>query len=44
MKGKTVVLSSREMATQRLWQIAATEQTGKTPQLLKQGDWETLLQ
>ena len=41
--GKTVVLSSRELATQRLWQIAATEQTGKTPQLLKQKDWETLL-
>ena len=43
-EGKTVVLTSRELATQRLWQIAATEQTGKTPQLLKQGDWETLLQ
>jgi len=43
-QGKTVVLKSRELATQRLWQIAATEQTGKTPQLLKQGDWETLLQ
>ena len=42
-RGKTVVLSSRELATQRLWQIAATEQTGKTPQLLKQKDWETLL-
>jgi hypothetical protein len=42
-EGKTVVLSSRELATQRLWQIAATEQTGKTPQLLKQKDWETLL-
>ena len=41
--GKTVVLSSRGLATQRLWQIAATEQTGKTPQLLKQKDWETLL-
>ena len=41
--GKTVVLSSRELATQRLWQIEATEQTGKTPQLLKQKDWETLL-
>ena len=41
--GKTVVLSSRELATQRLWQIQATEQTHKTPQLLKQGDWETLL-
>ena len=42
-EGKTVVLKSRELATQRLWQIAATEQTGKTPQLLKQKDWETLL-
>jgi hypothetical protein len=42
-EGKTVVLSSRELATQRLWQIEATEQTGKTPQLLKQKDWETLL-
>jgi len=42
-EGKTVVLKSRELATQRLWQIAATEQTGKTPQLLKQRDWETLL-
>ena len=42
-RGKTVVLSSRELATQRLWQIAATEQTGKTPQLLRQKDWETLL-
>jgi len=42
-EGKTVILSSRELATQRLWQIAATEQTGKTPQLLKQKDWETLL-
>ena len=41
--GKTVVLSSRELATQRLWQIQATEQTNKTPQLLKQTDWETLL-
>ena len=43
-EGKTVVLKSRELATQRLWQIAATEQTAKTPQLLKQADWETLLQ
>ena len=43
-EGKTVVLTSRELATQRLWQIQATEQTGKTPQLVKQGDWETLLQ
>ena len=41
--GKTVVLNSRELTTQRLWQIAATEQTGRTPQLLKQRDWETLL-
>ena len=30
--GKTVVLNSRELTTQRLWQIAATEQTGRTPQ------------
>ena len=43
-KGQSVVLKSRELTTQRLWQIAATEQTRKTPQLLKQTDWETLLQ
>jgi hypothetical protein len=42
-RGQSVVLKSRELATQRLWQIAATEQTGKTPQILKQKDWETLL-